>query len=462
MSESGPDAESPPSSPSNEGSLESWKEIAAYLNRDVSTVRRWEKREGLPVHRHLHDKLGTVYAYRSELDSWLESRGPVEADSTQRARGFRWKVATLIVLVVGLTLVVYWKRSELEDLLRGKPAPGPIESLAVLPLENLSGDPEQEYFADGMTEALITNLSKIRALKVISRTSSMCYKDADRPIPEIADELNVEGIVEGSVLRVGDRVRISAQLIQAATDQNLWAESYERDMRDILALQSEVAQAVAREIQINMTPEEEVRLARAPPVDPEVHDACLRAQFYLQSFRLEEAKAYIQEAIKKNPTYALAYALLGLYYMQLPYSTPSAPKDFFPMAKAATTKALELDATLAEAHLNLAKILSAYDWDWLGAERQYRRAIELNPGLMDAHRHYGQFLSAMGRHEQAIVEAKKSPGARSALAKLEHLAGFGFLRWAAVQRGDRTTRRDEPDVSRLPSGALASRMGIYV
>ena len=294
---------------------------------------------------------------------------------------------------------------------RGRKArPGRIKALAVLPLENLSRDPEQEYFADGMTEALITDLAQIGALRVISRTSVMQYKGVRKPLPQIARELNVEAVVEGSVLRSGDRVRITAQLIHAATDQHLWAKSYERDLRDILALQSEVARAIAQEIQIKLTPQERARLASARPVNPEVHEAYLRGVYYFNKFTDEgfrKASDCWRQALEKDPGYALAYAALATYYCALA-AFSALPNEAYPRAKAAAMKAVELDDMLAEAHSNLGLTKLHYDLDWSGAEREIQRAMELNPGLAIARHHYIVYLWAMGRLEQALREAKRA------------------------------------------------------
>jgi serine/threonine-protein kinase len=286
----------------------------------------------------------------------------------------------------------------------------PIRSLVVLPLTNLSAEPEQEYFSDGMTEALITDLAKIGALKVISRTSAMRYKKTDKSIPEIGRELNVDAVVEGSVLRAGDRVRITAQLIKAETDEHLWAESYERDLRDILALQSEVARAVALEVRIKLTPQEEARLQEVRTVDPEVHEAYLKGRFYwskLTGEGLEKGLEYFKKAIEKDPNYAPAHAGLADIYNLLSLFTASAPKEVYPKAKAAAMRALELDETLPEAHTALGWVKMQFDWDWSGAEKEYKRAVELNPGSSYAHSWYGAFLTFVGRHTEAIAEAKR-------------------------------------------------------
>jgi len=293
---------------------------------------------------------------------------------------------------------------------QGAPLPK-IESIAVLPLENLSRDPEQEYFADGMTDALITNLGQIGALRVISRTTAMHFKGTKKTLPEIALELNVDAVVEGTVQRSGNHVRITAQLIQASPEKHLWADSYERDLRDVLALQGEVARAIANEVRIKVTPQEQARLARARPVNPEAHEAYLKGRFYWNKRTEEGLKKsidYFQQAIEKDPNYAVAYAGLADSYSVLAEGKWSPPEECYPKARAAALKALEIDDSLAEAHVRLALILRGYDWDWSGAEREYQRGIELNPGYATAHHWYAVFLTSMGRHAEAIAEIRKA------------------------------------------------------
>jgi serine/threonine-protein kinase len=314
-------------------------------------------------------------------------------------------LAVLVVMAVGLYT------GDVQEWLAGDRGAPRIESIAVLPLQNLSGDPEQEYFADGMTEALITDLSKIGALNVISRTSAMHYKGSDKPLPEIARELNVDAVIEGAALRVGDRVRITAQLIEAATDQHLWAESYERDMRDVLALQSEVAQAIAQEIQATLTPEERSLLATSRPVDPEAHEAYLKGRYYLNKRTpeaLQKGLEYFQQAINKDPEFGLAYAGLGLSYVLLEGYGVLPPGEAFPKARAAATKALEIDETLAEAHTQLGNIHWRYYGDWEVAEREWKRAIELEPNSARAHYIYGYNLGHTGRAEESILEIQRA------------------------------------------------------
>lgn len=325
------------------------------------------------------------------------------------SRAWPFAVAgTLVALLVTLAALNIggWR----EKLLSGG---GPrIESLAVLPLENLSGDPEQEYFADGMTEALIAELSQIRALRVISRTSIMQFKGKYPPggLPEIAKRLKVDAVVEGSVRRSGDRVQITAQLIHAATDRHLWAESYDRKLRDVLGLQSEVARAIAHEIRITVTPEEQKRLTKARPVNPEAHELYLRGLYFMQRppQGLAKAHQYLQESVEKDPTYAQAYAALSWTYIHMGNWNLQAPADVLPKARAAALQALQQDEELAETRDALAGLKMFYDRDWPGAEREFQRAIELNPGLTHARVWYAWYLSLMGQHDEAVAQARKA------------------------------------------------------
>ena len=288
-----------------------------------------------------------------------------------------------------------------------------IRSLAVLPLENLSPNPEEEYFADGMTDALITTLAQIALLRVISRTSVMRYKGARKPLPEIARELSVDAVMEGTVVRSGNRVRITAQLIHAATDTHLWAKSYESDLRDVLALQNDVARTIAQEIQIQLTPQEKARLARTGPVDPEAYEAFLKGRhhWYRRSpDALKRALHYLQQAIAKDPTYALAYAGLADVYNSMGWDLYGilAPAESFPKAKEGAKRALELDPNCAEAHAALGWAATAYDWDWIAAETEFRRAIELKPQYGPVHIWYSHFLKAMGRTKESFEESRKA------------------------------------------------------
>jgi TolB-like protein/DNA-binding winged helix-turn-helix (wHTH) protein len=287
-----------------------------------------------------------------------------------------------------------------------------VKSIAVLPLKNFSGDPAQEYFADGMTEAMINELAKIGSLKVISRTSTMQYKDTRKTTPEIARELNVDAVVEGSVMRSGDRVRITAQLIRAATDEHLWAESYDRDLSDVLALQREIARGIAGEIKIKLTPQEQQRLATTPPTNPSAHEAYLKGLYYWnQAINTPQPNEYdrllkkslesYEQAIKFDPNYALAYSSLATSYHWL--ASENSPQ-FYPNAKEAALKALALDDTLGQAHGALAYTIWRHEWDFAGAEREFKKADELTPNSYIWG--YAQFLSTIGRHDEAIRKMK--------------------------------------------------------
>jgi TolB-like protein/Tfp pilus assembly protein PilF len=286
-----------------------------------------------------------------------------------------------------------------------------FRSLVVLPLDNLSHDPEQEYFADGLTEALITTLAKIGELRVVSRTSSMFYKGVRKPLREIARELEVDTIVEGTVLRAGDRVRITAQLIDPIRETHLWAESYDRHLRDVLDLQADVARAIAHEIQVKLTPQEQAQLAQARPVDPEAYEAYLKGRFYWIKRTREghvEACHHFQQAIAKDPTSAPPYAGLAdaLSIISLWGLLP--PHEGCEKAKRLALQALELDHSLPEAHTSLAWATFHYDHDFVTAENEFERAIELNPRYAVAHHWFGMCLAMMGRYEEGYTELKRA------------------------------------------------------
>ncbi len=377
------------------------------------------------------------------------------------------------VWVVGLTVValaavlVGLNVGKLRERLLGGAAPGQITSLAVLPLENLMGDSEQDYFVDGMHDELIANLAKIGALTVISRTSAMRCKGTDKSLPEIARELGVDAVIEGTVRRAGNQVRITVQLIEAATDKHLFAESYQRELRNILALQSEVAQAIAREIKVAVTPEEEARLARARTVNPEAYEAYLKGRYQLSKWTEDSTKKgmeYFRRAIEIDPGYAPAYAGLadayyGLSNLYLP------PREAMPKARAAALKALEIDERLAEAHTSLAMVKAFYDWDWEGAEREFKRALELNPGYADAHLWYGCHLVGVGRSEEALAQAKQaqdldplSPGINGYGGLVFYLAGQYDQ---AIERARKAIEMEPTPIAHWVLGLAFEQKGMY-
>jgi TolB-like protein/Tfp pilus assembly protein PilF len=280
-------------------------------------------------------------------------------------------------------------------------------------LESLSSDASQDYFADGMTDELISDLGKISALRVISRTSVMGYKHTRKPLPQIARELNVDAVVEGTVLRSGDQVRITAQLIEASADKHLWSQSYEGELRDTLALQNQVASAIADQIRINVNPQEQAALKTVKVVNPQAYESFLKGRYFWNKRTadgLKVALAYFNQAIEEDPKYAQAYSGLADTYALLgdwQYAVMT-PKEALPKAKAAATKALELDGALGEAHNSLAFCLDGFDWDFNSAGKEFQRAIELNPGYATAHHWYAWHLSLLGRYDQAIAEMKKA------------------------------------------------------
>jgi serine/threonine protein kinase/Tfp pilus assembly protein PilF len=309
------------------------------------------------------------------------------------------------VVVVAAVIGVFLGKSYL-----AKPHEKPITSIAVLPFQNLSADPEQEYFSDGTTEALIAELSKIEALRVISRTSVMRFKKSDESLPAIARQLNVDAVVEGSVQRAQDEVRVTAQLVRASPEKHLWANTYTESFRNILALESEIAQAIAREIQITMTPEEKTRLAASRPVNPAAHEAYLKGKYFVAKMSRGDwykSIEYFRQAIDIDSTYALAYAGMAEAYDVLGYMGVEPPLNTAPKVRAYAEKALAIDPALADGILLLADVKFCYDWDLKGAEEYYKRAIELDPNLALAHHWYGFYFTSQGRFDEGITEMKR-------------------------------------------------------
>ncbi|HEY1250110.1 MAG TPA: protein kinase [Thermoanaerobaculia bacterium] len=288
---------------------------------------------------------------------------------------------------------------------------GRIESLAVLPLANLSGDPQQDYFADGMTDELITALARVGSLRVTSRTSVMRYKGSTKPMPEIGRELGVDAVVEGSVAHAGSRVKITAQLIDAPRDRHLWADSFERDVKDVLALQGEVARAIAGEIGVRLTAEERAGLTTRKTVDPQAYEVYLQGQYHMGKATAPDtikALESFQQAVARQPDYALAYAGIANAYERLASSAHNVlrPREAYPAAKAAAQRALELAPSLGEAHASLAWGSFAFDHDWAAAERHYRQALQLSPNYAEGHRSFAIFLARMARFDEAVREVK--------------------------------------------------------
>ena len=328
----------------------------------------------------------------------------LEKDPKQRIQSAR-DLAFMLRALVGL------KTGKTTERVVAPSTHGPIESLVVLPLVTLSGEPDQDYFADGMTDALIADLAKIGALRVISRTSAMQYKGAKKPLPEIARELNVDAVVEGSVMRAENRVRITARLIEAADDRHMWAESYDRELRDILTLQTEVARAIAREIRIKLTPQEQAYLTSVRQVDPAAYEFYLKGRYHWNrrtDDELNKAIEYFERAIEKDSCYAHAYAGVADCYNILAFYSLLPSKEAFPKAKTAAMKALEIDDTVAEAHASLGFVKLYHDWEWPGAEGEFKRAIQLNPGYATAHHWYAEYFVAREQTDMCIAEFKRA------------------------------------------------------
>jgi TolB-like protein/DNA-binding winged helix-turn-helix (wHTH) protein/Tfp pilus assembly protein PilF len=335
-------------------------------------------------------------------DNPSQSPPPAEKGTSLRLGHALASAVVLTVVLAAFMVYQVMSKKRLE--------PSPIRSLAVLPLKNLSGDPGQDYFADGMTESLTTELAQISALKVISHTSVEQYKGTKKSLPQIAQELGVDGVVEGAVQRSGDKVEITVQLIQAPSDRHLWAKSYERNLHDVLELQREVTYSITDEIKAKLTPPEKIRLASAPSIDSQPYEDYLKGRFLLEKGDIKKSIEYFQEAIQKNPKYALAYAGLANAYISLamPWGGDISPNEVLPQAKAAAMRALAIDDSLAEAHLALARVIQLYDWDWPTVEMEYRRALELNPNDAMAHDRYGEYLQEMGRNEEASAQTRQA------------------------------------------------------
>ena len=336
---------------------------------------------------------------------------PFNGPSKRESLVFRRSIVVLLILsaVAAVFAIGVWYYSH---SVQGHSGPH-AASLAVLPFENLSGNLSEEYFVDGMTDELITSLAKVSSLRVISRTSVMRYKGTREPLRQIARELNVDAIVEGSVVRSGNQLRVTAQLIDARTDRHIWADSYAQKLGNVVSLQNQIAAAITGQIQAKLTPEERQRLARAGPVNPEAHEAYLKGRYFWNRRTekdLEKAIQYFEEAIQKDPNYAPAYVGMADAHMVLGSFALNArrPDEVFPKAEIEARKALELDETLAEAHGALGSIRTLYDWDRQATEREYKRALELNPNYATGHQWYGLYLSQIGVHDEAIAETRRA------------------------------------------------------
>ncbi len=363
--------------------LDSWKEIAAFLRRDVRTVQRWEKKEGLPVYRHQHEKLGSVYAFRPELAEWLNTRQPVSASGSVGERS--------------------------SDKIK----------LAVLPFRNLSDSNEEDYFSEGLTDEMTTELTRLQPaqLAVIARSSAEHYDASPKSLQLMRQNLGVDYALEGKVRRVGNRVRTTARLSEIQDQTQLWAESYERDLSDVLSVQAEIAQAIAREIDLALNLSESRRLSDLQRGDrrvkPEAYDAYLKARYHLHGMTpasIQQSVDDFERAVQIDPSYAPAHAGLAISQALLaiaPFDVLP-PHQAMPKAEVAARIALELDDGLAEAHAALALVNHHYHWRWKEAEEGYQRAIELNPDYAAAHLWHSWLLMALGKQKEAVQEIERT------------------------------------------------------
>jgi TolB-like protein/DNA-binding winged helix-turn-helix (wHTH) protein/Flp pilus assembly protein TadD len=384
------------------------REIRTALSDDAATPRYVETlpRQGYRFIAPIHDPQQSAKDPPVDLErpTFPTPAPPI----TPVPRQSYWPVAVFgaVVLAIAIAAAVTNPRDWRARFFGG--APGPVRAIAVLPLQNLTGDSSQDYFADGMTEALTTDLARMESLQVISRTSTMQYKTAKKPLPVIARELNADAVVEGSVQRAGNRIRVTAQLVRAADDRHLWAETYERDFRDILALQDDVASAIANQVESRLGGPQPQALAKAQTISPEAYETYLKANYYMDQLDLQKSIEYYNQSIKLDSNFAPAYAHMARAYFFLTFFGTVPPKEGWSKVKEAASLAVEKDANLPEGHgaLGLAKL--HYDWDFAGAEREFKRGLELNPNNADIRHDYAHYLMAIGRVLESESESKRA------------------------------------------------------
>jgi len=374
--------------------LDSWKEIAAYLGREVRTVQLWEKSEGLPIHRQQHARLGSVYAFKSELDAWRNGRkvaaAPVEKSSAVLIVAIAVVVALLATAVTGW--VIFRKRTE------------QINSVVVLPFIDLSPQHDQEYFSDGLTEEIIDALSRVPNLRVVARTSAFAFKGKNNDIRQIGKQLSVSAVLEGSVRKDGDQLRITAQLNRVSDGTHLWSRIYDQQLRNIFEVQREISQAIADQLRAGPVP------VREAPHDLEAWRLYQEGRYFFNQFQPPESNKKAieryEQAIQRDPNFALAYSGLADAYAYLAENFVTAPREVMPKAKAAAEKAVELDPNSAEAHTSLGAVKLDYDRDREGATQEFRRALELNPGLAWVRHWSGHAFESQNRVEEALQQMR--------------------------------------------------------
>jgi TolB-like protein/Tfp pilus assembly protein PilF len=408
--------------------LDSWKAIATFLDRDVRSVQRWEHERGLPVYRLPGQKGGAVFAYERELEQWMRSRGSEartvpdpafgaasdipasgEAGRQPPGRPLRIVAGTIAAAAVVVAISAYLG---FHQMAKQPPAATPFAppSIAVLPMQNFSGDAAQDYFADGFTDELTTELAQVRSLRVISRTSTMVYKKSRRPLPQIARELHVTYVLEGSVEREGSRVRVIEQLIDARSDTHVSARTYDADVKDVLDIQSQISRAIADDVRVDLSPAEKTRLAAIREVDPQAHDLYLQASYAFAQQTPDSIRKSLdlyQAAASKDPSFARAYVGIALAELALLQITAQSPDETFRYERAALEKALALDPYLGEAHGLFASLVYYHDWNWPRAEREFRLALTEGAQAPTEQR-FGTVLVTRGLFAEGMVHIQRA------------------------------------------------------
>jgi TolB-like protein len=381
--------------------LDSWKEIAAYLGREVRTVQGWEKSEGLPVHRHQHGRIGSVYAFKSELDQWRGARRPPTAEPPSR-RPWLFAAAGIAAVAIAGSSLLLWTRPP------APPVGGIPSSIVVLPFLDLSPQKDQEYFSDGLTEEIIDALTRVPNLRVVARTSAFAFKGKAVDVRRIGEQLNVAAVLEGSVRKAGDQLRITAQLARVSDGYHLWSHTYDRRLSDIFGVQREISQSIAAQLRAGEPP----RPAGPPTRDVEAWRLYQEGRYFFNRFEPPESdwKAIdrYRQAIARDPGFAQAWAGMADAYAYLAENFTAAPHDVMPKAREAAEKALALNDSSAEAHTSLGVVKLDYDRDREGGQREFLRAMQLNPGFGWARHWYAHSLEAQGRLPEAMVEMRKA------------------------------------------------------
>lgn len=388
----------PPGDASSADRLDSWKEIASYLGREVRTVQGWEKTEGLPVHRHQHSRQGTVYAFRGELDAWRKSRHPESAPAPPPRRNLLLPVAAGIAILAVAAAILFWTRHQ------SAPPGESLTSVVVLPFLDFSAQKDQEYFSDGLTEEIIDALSRVPNLRVVARTSAFAFKGKAIDVREIGRQLNVAAVLEGSVRKSGDRLRITAQLNRASDGTHLWSRTFDRRLSDIFAVQREISQSIAAQLRAGQVP------PRSQTHDLEAYRLYQEGRYFFNQFQPPESdlKAIdrYQQAVQRDPDFALAYSGIADAYAYLGENFVLPPTEVMPKAKAAAEKAVALDDSSAEAHTSLGTVKLDFDRDRAGAQREFQRALQLNPGSGYARHWYAHSMESQGRLQEAMKEMR--------------------------------------------------------